>query len=97
MLLVLGVLPQILLLGDSIVEKTSFNVGWARPKRHMSGVMRVDGRVRGYVNGYIDAEVRGIIRGTMDATVSNASLSEADASDVDAETSERGEFDEEHA
>ena len=97
MLLVLGVLPQILLLGDSIVEKTSFNVGWARPKRHMSGIMRVDGRVRGYVNGYIDAEVRGIIRGTMDATVSNASLSEDDASDVDAETSERGEFDEEHA
>ena len=97
MLLVLGVLPQILLLGDSIVEKTSFNVGWARPKRHFSGVMRVDGRVRGYVNGFIDAEVRGIIRGSVDAAISNAALAEANAADTETETNERGEFDEEHA
>ena len=97
MLLVLGVLPQILLLGDSIVEKTSFNVGWSRPKRHINGVMRVDGRVRGYVNGYIDAEVRGIIRGTMDASVNNAALAESSTEDAETESNERGEFDEEHA
>jgi uncharacterized membrane protein YdfJ with MMPL/SSD domain len=97
MMLVLGILPQILLLGDSIVEKTSFNVGWARPKRHMSGVMRVDGRVRGYVNGYIDAEVRGIIRGTVDAAINNAALAETNAADAESETNERREFDEEHA
>jgi len=96
MLLVLGVLPQILLLGDSIVEKTSFNVGWSRPKRHLNGVMRVDGRVRGYVNGFIDAEVRGIINGTVDATIRNAA-EETTVSDAETEINERGESDEVHA
>ena len=97
MLLVLGVLPQILLLGDSIVEKTSFNVGWARPKRHLNGVMRVNGRVRGYVNGYIDAEIRGIINGTVDATINNAELTEDSAADSETEINEGRDLDETHA
>ena len=88
MLLVLGVLPQILLLGDSIVEKTSFNVGWARPKRRLNGVMRVNGHVRGYVNGFIDAEVRGIINGSVDATVNNVELGDT-ASDSEHESAEK--------
>ena len=88
MLLVLGVLPQILLLGDSIVEKTSFNVGWARPKRRLNGVMRVNGHVRGYVNGFIDAEVRGIINGTVDATIKNVEVEDA-ASDSENEFAEK--------
>ena len=90
MVLVLGVLPQILLLGDSIVEKTSFNVGWTKPKRHLDGVMRVNGRIRGYVNGYIDAEVRGIINGTLDATVSNVTAGNQ-ASNAEQETMEGSE------
>ena len=90
MVLVLGVLPQILLLGDSIVEKTSFNVGWTKPKRHLDGFMRVNGRIRGYVNGYIDAEVRGIINGTVDATVNNVDA-EGTAADAESETTEGSE------
>ena len=90
MVLVLGVLPQILLLGDSIVEKTSFNVGWTKPKRHLDGFMRVNGRIRGYVNGYIDAEVRGIINGTVDATVNNVDA-EGAAADAESETTEGSE------
>ncbi|MBQ9044535.1 MAG: MMPL family transporter [Oscillospiraceae bacterium] len=89
MLLVLGVLPQILLLGDSIVEKTSFNVGWSRPKRHLNGVMRVNGHVRGYVNGFIDAEVRGIVNGSVDATIKNVALDEETVSDAETEFTEK--------
>ena len=97
MVLVLGVLPQILLLGDSIVEKTSFDVGWARPKRNLNGVMRVNGRVRGYVNGFIDAEVRGIINGTLDATIKNVELEQPAVSDAEKDYLEGGEMDETHA
>ena len=97
MVLVLGVLPQILLLGDSIVEKTSFDVGWARPKRNLNGVMRVNGRVRGYVNGFIDAEVRGIINGTLDATIKNVELEKPAVSDAEKDYLEGGEMDETHA
>ncbi len=97
MVLVLGVLPQILLLGDSIVEKTSFDVGWARPKRNLNGVMRVNGRVRGYVNGFIDAEVRGIINGTLDATINNVELEQPAVSDAEKDYLEGGEMDETHA
>ena len=69
MLLVLGVLPQLLLLGDSIVEKTSFTMGHGAQLQSLRGSMRVNGHLRGYVNGYIDADIRGYVNGTVRASV----------------------------
>ena len=69
MLLVMGVLPQILLLGDSIVEKTSFSMGRSTQLQSLSGTMRLNGHIRGYVNGFVDADVRGIVNGTVRASV----------------------------
>ena len=69
MLMVMGVLPQILLLGDSVVEKTRFNINRSTQLQSLSGTMRVNGHIRGYVNGFVDADIRGIVNGTVRASV----------------------------
>ena len=74
MALVLGVLPQILVLGDTIIEKTSFMIKAPNPPKRASGTLRVNGRVRGYVNGVVDAEVHGIIQGSLNAIVESGAL-----------------------
>ena len=69
--LVLFVLPSILVLGDSIIERTRFKVKAFEPReRSASGVVRVRGRIRGQVSGYVDAEIHGVIRGDVSAMVS---------------------------
>lgn len=78
--LVMAVLPQILLIGDTIVERTSFDVkvpvDLSRVNRTASGNMRVSGRVRGYVNGAIDAEIKGTLNGTLNASVTSGTTIE---------------------
>lgn len=78
--LVMTVLPQILLIGDTIVERTSFDVkvpvDLSRVNRTASGNMRVSGRVRGYVNGVIDAEIKGTLNGTLKASVTSGTTIE---------------------
>lgn len=62
--LVLFILPQILVLGDAIVERTRFALHLPAPrKQEVRGAVRVDGRVRGYVHGYVDGTLHGTIRG----------------------------------
>ena len=70
--LVLGVLPQILLLGDSIIERTSFEMkGLSKlNRRQTKGTVYIQGRVRGYVNGVIDADVNGVLTGQLNALMS---------------------------
>ncbi len=71
MLLVLFVLPALLVLGDSIIERTRFRIKVLEPNQKTAvGSLRVDGHVRGYVSGMIDADIRGTLRGELDATVS---------------------------
>lgn len=78
--LVMAVLPQILLIGDTIVERTSFDVkvpvDLSRVNRTASGNMRVSSRVRGYVNGVIDAEIKGTLNGTLKASVTSGTTIE---------------------
>lgn len=68
--LVLLVLPQTLLIGDIIIEKTAFTL-----KRDLTkplpagGRIRVSGHIKGYVNGVIDGEFVGVIDGEMGAVV----------------------------
>ena len=73
-ILVMGVLPQILLLGDTIIERTSFTIK-KRERTQMSGSgIAVTGLVRGYVNGRIDAVVNGIIVGDIDAKIESKNI-----------------------
>ena len=70
-ILVLFVLPQILVLGDVIIERTSFEMkGIAGATRNVSGTMHINGRVRGYINGVVDADIKGVLHGQFNAAVS---------------------------
>lgn len=60
-LLVMFVLPQILLIGGKVVDKTSFSMPNVSKKYTSHGRVKVDGMVRG--------EIHGIVSGTMHATV----------------------------
>ena len=61
--LVMFVLPQILFLGDEIVEKTRFNIKVPEVSRSVSGTIYVNGRVRGRISGVVDATIHGVIHG----------------------------------
>ncbi len=70
-ILVLFVLPAFLVLGDSIINRTSFKIKGIEPKAHTAtGTVRVQGHVRGYINGVVDADISGIIHGQLNASVS---------------------------
>ena len=70
-ILVLVVLPSILVLGDSIIERTRFRMkGIERPAHEATGTMRVQGHVRGYISGMVDADFDGFLHGQLNATVS---------------------------
>ena len=70
-LLVMGVLPSILVLGDSIIERTSFKLrGIERNTRTASGTVRIQGHIRGFVSGVVDADFNGILHGDLNAAVS---------------------------
>lgn len=78
--LVLGVLPSILVLGDRIIERTSFQfkgVDWNL--RSVKGTVRIRGHVRGYVSGFVDGNLDGILHGQLNATLStDGQISPAD-------------------
>lgn len=74
LILVMGVLPQILLLGNTLIEKTGFVL-----KRHglfssYSGDMRVNGRLQGYISGMIDAEIKGTVKGNVKGIIEVGSI-----------------------
>ncbi len=69
-ILVLCVLPSILVLGDSIIERTRFRIKVPdiAPKT-ASGTMRVRGHIRGHINGMVDADFDGILHGELNAAI----------------------------
>ena len=83
MFLVMCVLPEILLLGDTIIEKTKFTINTPEIVRKETGRFLVNGRVRGYINGFVDAEIRGIVRGDMQANVSIDCISKETEDEAD--------------
>ncbi len=60
---VMFVLPQILLLGEKIIERTSFAVSMPLKLERTAGLMRVDGIVQGQINGTVFGEFHGLVRG----------------------------------
>ena len=77
MFLVMFVLPQILVLGDKIVEKTSFKVSLPSApivSQRLSGTTFVNGRVRGRISGFVDAEIHGVVKGDISAIMSSGSF-----------------------
>ena len=63
MFLVMFILPQILFLGDQVVERTRFNLKVPEVGRTVHGTVYVNGRVRGRISGVVDAHIQGVIYG----------------------------------
>ncbi|MBR5360943.1 MAG: MMPL family transporter, partial [Lachnospiraceae bacterium] len=63
------VLPQILLVGDTIISKTAFVMNMPIRTKESTGLMRVDGIVRGRVNGVVTGTMHAIVRGNVSAFV----------------------------
>lgn len=83
MLLVLFVLPQILILGDTIIERTSFEMKGVSGMTHTaSGTMHVNGRVRGYINGVVDADIKGVLHGQFSANIATGTEFTVDKPDM---------------
>ena len=63
------VLPQILLVGDKIIEKTAFVMNMPIKAKQATGLMRVNGMVRGKIDGTVSGQMNAIIRGNINAFV----------------------------
>lgn len=83
--LVMGILPQILLLGDIIIDKTAITLKRRSPVQNRSGIMWVDGHMRGYVTGMVDGDFSGLIRGTVSAQVETGAIKQDDEKALPAE------------
>ena len=88
MILVLCILPQILLMGDIIISKTSFTLKKSDKVTRKVGVMRINGHVKGRLDGYIDADIHGIFKGDITAIIDMGGLE--DVQDPLLESAEEG-------
>ncbi|MBQ9209720.1 MAG: MMPL family transporter [Oscillospiraceae bacterium] len=77
-ILVMGVLPQVMLIGAKIIEKTSFTVKLRERTVVNSGRLAVAGMIHGHVNGRIDGVLNGVIVGDVDARIDSKSAEEAE-------------------
>ena len=89
--LVMCVLPQILLMGDIVIKKTSFQIEHGTRMTQQVGLMRIDGRVRGSLNGLVDAEVHGVFRGSLNAIVEMGGVQTMEEKLLEQQTGEKGE------
>ncbi len=77
-ILVMTVLPQILYLGDKIIEKTAITLSKSKNKQFIKDIVVVDGRIKGKVSGYLDGDFRGVITGDIDAQLETKNKTEKD-------------------
>ncbi len=68
-ILVMTVLPQLLMLGDALIERTAITLNRDRKQRFNQGTMRLDGHIRGHVSGFVDGEFKGVLHGSVDALI----------------------------
>lgn len=86
--LVMTVLPQLLILGDTLIERTAITLNIDRKQRFSGGIMHVDGHIRGHVSGFVDGEIRGLIRGDINAMVESKKPIKRDPADPESHTEE---------
>ncbi len=73
--LVMLVLPQILVLGSGVVERTSFSMRSSLRQRSASGRVRVDGIVHGEIRGTVTGTVHAFVDGEVDVRLVSGNLS----------------------
>ena len=75
-ILVLFVLPQILLLGGGIADKTSFSMPSAIKQKEASGRVFVDGFVTGQISGAVSGMIRANVDGDVNLNVISGNVAE---------------------
>ena len=79
------VLPQILLIGGEVVDKTSFSMPHTNlPRISSSGHIRVDGLVRGEIHGYVNGIVRADINGDVELNLLSGKTTQEGGKDNEA-------------
>ena len=80
-ILVMFCLPQILLLGGRIIEKTSFSVPAPLRRHEGHGRIAVDGMVRGEINGTVTGIMHATVEGTARLELLSGAVEEADGNE----------------
>ena len=80
-IMVMLALPQILLVGSAIVDKTSFSVPSMVEKRTGHGRIVVNGMVHGRINGTVRGMMRATVDGDVDLNMISASEPEGEEAD----------------
>ena len=75
-IIVMFALPQILLLGEKVIDKTSFAVSIPLKMEKTAGLVRVDGIVSGQIDGNVVGEMHGFIRGNANLFISTGKIEE---------------------
>ena len=81
MILVMFALPQMLLIGDRIIEKTSFSMKAPVRRREASGRMIVDGAVRGRISGTVTGIMHATIEGDAQLEIVSGDVEELGPAD----------------
>ena len=83
-ILVMFVLPQILLIGSGVVDKTSFSVPALQmgERRAASGHILVNGMVHGRINGTVHGVIRATVDGDVDLSILSGAAEEAGKEDA---------------
>ena len=80
-LVTMFVLPQILLVGDKVIELTAFVMNVPLQTRQIAGAMRIDGMVRGRIEGNVTGVVHAVVRGNVSAYIESGDVKMLDESD----------------
>ena len=68
-IIVMFILPQILLLGEKVIDKTAFDMPSAVSSHQSSGRVRIDGMVRGEIHGQISGIVHAVVEGDVNISL----------------------------
>ena len=83
------VLPQILLVGDKVIELTAFVMNVPLQSRKLSGTMRIDGAVRGHINGTVNGVIHATLKGDISAFVDSENVQMIEENETITEGEER--------
>ena len=73
-LITMFVLPQILLVGDKVIELTAFVMNMPLQTRQIAGSMRIDGIVRGHIDGNVTGVMHAVVRGNVSAFIESGDV-----------------------
>jgi len=82
-ILVMFVLPQILIVGDRIIQKTAFDIGHPINLQEEHGTVLINGTVRGTINGTVVGTMNAVVRGDVRAIVVSGTMEKQEESEDD--------------